>query len=629
MVKDIQINTDKTKDSYLAGHTVEVTAENPWDPLSKAFTKYKHTIKYPYRSSVYEPSEYYITVHVPSRSGSNKFTYKEPKDKVFYVEIFFRATDDPSSKDPLIVGFISPNWREGYTSLGRYSRKGCKSSSGEGSKCYYTWTYLKDKKKFTGDIDVDGSIREKELVTVLLEEIGHNISRPRKLVIRLGEKPDVGRHVLQYPDSGHYSEHNRKITVRKVEDTVVTGFDIYEHSIDTSVYVSDFYVSYLNNSRYFKIGYGSGYGNLMSVTAYFETGSKKLVLITFYLTSGTTHVYSYYDFVNELKGLKNWSTDDKIIKTLTPIGRRVSDLQRRLQQESERLKELISFVEGGSSGVNKNIKTEGPSDLDKQGDIGKGYTFKKVTLRPASAGDKPDGSSGGPWIVYNNLLISREKGMKIQNDREQSLLNSIYTIGDDSNKYKSITVYYTLKDSNYKALLVEFVEGGGGISNRGKLYIKRTDAEGKKWNFASADYISGGGTVNEGKLTQIAREAGIIEGITTTISSDGSSSSYSSAVGEGGSVGNVSRSNDKGVNNTARDPAVGSTGDNHSGSDSRTTYGQASPQAGDKKDNESDDIISTTVKIAGGVAGTAIGAGAIGGGAHYANGVIGVIKWLI
>ncbi|UKJ89178.1 hypothetical protein MACJ_002426 [Theileria orientalis] len=71
---------------------------------------------------------------------------------------------------------------------------------------------------------------------------------------------------------------------------------------------------------------------------------------------------------------------------------------------------------------------------------------------------------------------------------------------------------------------------------------------------------------------------------------------------------------------------------NHTSSDSSSHLKpQSESHTGDnqKQDDESDDIISTTVKIAGGVAGTAIGAGAIGGASYYISGVLSIIQWLI
>ncbi|UKJ89177.1 hypothetical protein MACJ_002425 [Theileria orientalis] len=55
------------------------------------------------------------------------------------------------------------------------------------------------------------------------------------------------------------------------------------------------------------------------------------------------------------------------------------------------------------------------------------------------------------------------------------------------------------------------------------------------------------------------------------------------------------------------------------------------PQLSDDKkdDDNNDESISKTAKIAGGVAGTAIGAGAIGVGAHYAHGVASLTHWLV
>ncbi|UKJ89325.2 hypothetical protein MACJ_002573 [Theileria orientalis] len=360
--KEIQIYTYRTVGSYSGPfYNNKVAEENPWDKLSKAFKKYTHTIKYPYKSRVYEPSEYYITVYVPSRSSSNKFTYRESKEKVFYVEFYYMATDNIATTDPLIVGFISPNWRE-HESLGRYSSKGCKTISGKGSKCYYPWTYLKGKKEFTGDVDTENAIIEKDLINGLLEELGtreRSLRRQDKLVINLNQKPgnDVGVSGLKYPESGYFKDGKRKITVKKVTKPDLTGYEKYVHTVDSPVIFQDFYVTYERNSMYIIAGSVSRGAKIESVDAYYENGtnpvrggSNNLVLITFTFrpSSGKLYAFSYYDFVTDLQRVKTWSTDvKKTIRDTDAISGRDADLQRRLQQESQRLNPLLIFVKPG------------------------------------------------------------------------------------------------------------------------------------------------------------------------------------------------------------------------------------------------------------------------------------------
>ncbi|UKJ89159.2 hypothetical protein MACJ_002406 [Theileria orientalis] len=340
-----------------------------------------------------------------------------------------------------------------------------------------------------------------------------------------------------------------------------------------------------------------------------------------------------------------------------------------LKDESENLNPLIEFVkEEGEK--NQNISDTLPEEIG-QDTVGKGNKFVKVTMTPnASDEDKPDGSSGGPWKVYNSKLLNLEKDKKIP---DYVLTRRVIFTNDDSitsSKYRSITVYYSTKGGkDYKALLVEFYASDMEY----KTYFKRGDAEGTEW----ANETISTSNVDEGVLTRIAKEAKIIqEG--SSVSSKGRpigpslpiSGSSSSDVGGGGSVGvdsgakgghgssssrpvergetstrgttgpsgengdsggNGNSNSDRGDGNTSRNEGVALTNDNHhSVSDSSTTYGQTSPQTKEKKDDKSDDSVSKKLKLAGaGVATTAIGAGAIGGGAHYAHGVLSVVNWLI
>ncbi|BAM41499.1 hypothetical protein TOT_030000761 [Theileria orientalis strain Shintoku] len=518
--KDIQIYIYRTGGSYTIGDAlvpVQIAQEKPWDKLSKAFTKYTHTIKYPYRSSVYEPSEYYITVY--GHSGSiNKFTYKEPKSKVHDVEVYFWADDDPSSKEPLIVGFISRNWRERELDLGRYSSKGCKSISGEGSKCYYTWTYLKGR-EFIGDVDTENAIMEKDLINGLLEVLGtreRRLNRKNKLVIRLDEQPVGGEGRSAYPESRYFKDRNKQVTVTKVTNTGVltglTGYDKYEHTVDSRVSVQDFYVTYGNNSMFIMTKLGSGRASLSNVTSYYKsTGNfKNLVLITFTFTGKSElYVYTYYDLVTNLQGVKTWSTDvKKTIRDTDAISGKGSDLQGKLQQEREKLKPLITFEKGDNRSKNKNIST-------RSHNIGRG-TFIKVVMT-ANTDDGPGGSSVGPWNVYNSKLFTLGVNTKI--DEKVLTSRSIFTtVTSGSNKYQSISVFYTLKDN--KALLVEFDkgDGSGGISGT-KTYFKRKD---KKGSFGASETINTSNTEQlERKLTEIAKEAKVIEGSSSSATGHG------------------------------------------------------------------------------------------------------------
>ncbi|UKJ89238.2 hypothetical protein MACJ_002486 [Theileria orientalis] len=412
LVTQIYINTYETGVSYNGTFfTTKVTSEIPWDPLSKLFKK-----------------------------------LNKPYQKVEKVELYFKATDT-SNTNPLILGFIY----------------------GESiSKSYYTLANLKRKKEYFGTIDNVESITENDLVTGLLEELGNSItSRQKKLVIRLDEKPDDeggGGGRSKYPDSGHYQ--SKKINVKK-EVTDVSGYDKYVHTVGSRDII-EFYVSYNRCSRYFRIGHGPGYSNLVSVTAYFETGgSNKLVLFLLYVGRGT--------------GL---------------------GLVARLQHESERLKPLITFKEDGRSS-NENI------DIGQEQNVGTGDKFKKLVMAPDTS-DKGAGFAVGPWNVYNDHLFTLESGMKIQ---PYGLLTGSNIFSTDvtdssSSKYNSITVYYTQDD---KALLVEFEKtcsSGIRIGTCTKIYFKRTTKDGKTWERADSEISVS--TVDEGKLTQMAKNANII-----------------------------------------------------------------------------------------------------------------------
>ncbi|UKJ89250.1 hypothetical protein MACJ_002498 [Theileria orientalis] len=553
--RQIDINTNQEVHYKTSGRLINVTQDKHWDPLSKVFKKYTHTINY---TPDERDSQYNIIVVAKGSVGRTiVFQYKNPSQRVEKVEVYFKGDHDIKTNEPLIVRFV---YQGGDYFLYGFEDD-CKSSIS--SKCYYAWSKLKNQET-TSTIDGVESISEKDLVTVLLEEIGSTIDRRNKVVIRLGEQPadhDV-REVLQYPDSGFYSERggNRKITVSKVVGRYnVPGYEGYEHTISSSVTsVSDFYVSYLNNSRFFKIGSELRGQHLHKVTAYFKNGSKNLVLITFtFRGKSELYVYSYFDFVKELKEVKSATeaTNTATAKIISGVdlisdddGVLGSGLKKRLEQEKEKLRPLISFVKGtglNDTGGNKNVITGLEQDVG-QDTLSQGYKFKKFNFTPITGDDIPEGDGnfvpGGQWIVYSTKLFNNNDSETITNE---DVLTPVITSSSNGNKYSMITVYYSTKsndNSDRKALLVEFVPGPGlGISSLGsgtKLYIKRKNKD-NTWANESASNI--GTSVNDRVLTDIATQAKII------VSPSNSDSSRGEA-----------RTSDQGVHtdNTARDAGI-------------------------------------------------------------------------
>ncbi|UKK01548.2 hypothetical protein MACK_002365 [Theileria orientalis] len=445
---EVQIQTSRTG-SYQGGGgqvTVEVTEEKHWDKLSKIFKRYRHAINYKDDGGVYN-------IALIGSGVKSEFTYENPNVRVKAVQVFFKGDAKPGKDNPLVVGFV---YDKGNTS-------GC-----NGNKCYYSWTALKSTRTSTGDIVRVESISEKDLINGLLEEIGNTSGvrgRMNKLVVRISEQPNNGQ--ATYPESAYFKDKgDRKITVTKQQVSGLTGYVGYEHSFAgvNSGLADDLYVSYGNNSRFFQTGTSA---KIQNVTAYYEDDSnpvsseKKLVLITFKLTNGSIREHKYYDFVSELKGIKDassWSTDVKKLSGLQTLSVFIgggSNLKTRLPEETERLRQLIAFQKGGAD--NQNVTTSGPNNVGSD-------KFIKYTMTPNKQDpDVPNKRSVGPWYVYNNKLLTKEP--------------------------------------KNKALLVEFDQVGGT-----KTYFRRKNKEGNTW--AKETGISSGG-VDAGKLNNIRTEAGV------------------------------------------------------------------------------------------------------------------------
>ncbi|UKK00349.2 hypothetical protein MACK_000421 [Theileria orientalis] len=206
------------------------------------------------------------------------------------------------------------------------------------------------------------------------------------------------------------------------------------------------------------------------------------------------------------------------ITTADSIGIGIGDdkaLLPKLQQQREKMRPLIAFVKG-SPGGNKNISKK---EVEIEGQVkGKeGYKFKKVVMTANTSdedGPGERGSSVGPWRVLSTKLITLGSDMKIQ---PETVLDSFYTTGinsSSSNKYESITVYYT---SNNQALLIEFDPGGRGT----KKYIKRVKqgVGGTSWESVPGIGISTGGEVTADDLAEIAKDANIVVASSNVISS--------------------------------------------------------------------------------------------------------------
>ncbi|UKK01413.2 hypothetical protein MACK_002227 [Theileria orientalis] len=478
MVQDIPINTNRTEKSYGDGTLyINVTEENPWDPVSKVFKMFTHTIKYP-PSEVYKSSNYNICVYVKT-SIRYTFKYEKPTYKVEKVEIYFRINDDISIMDPLILGFI-------------YGR----------SKVYYTYNHLTRHTPKYGYLSGEGLISQNDLLTRLLEEIGSSIGRAKKYVINLNQKPKDIVVPITYPESGHNKDN--KITVKKYPDEA--GLDKYEHTINADV--DGFYISCNRNSMYFQTGVGSGYYRLGTVTVYREkTGSKKPVLFQLNFPGRKTYEYTYFDFVAELKTGKS---DAKKITELSTIIPPDNQLKVRLEAEREKLKEAITFV--NQDGLkNENISS-------KEENVGQG-PFKKVILKP-NTNDAKEGSSVGPWKVYKNQLFTLEPGKKIEGDFLDDIARS---------KFSSITVFYNSKN---QALLVEFDQGGGS-----KNYFKRANKDGDSWDGEIILNTSDGELTK--KLTEIEKFEKVITGdSSSTVGRDaGIGTGVTAILGAGGGAG--------------------------------------------------------------------------------------------
>ncbi|UKK01429.2 hypothetical protein MACK_002243 [Theileria orientalis] len=521
--KEIKIETRTTSSLYIGGYAslggvgpiiVNVAGGKHWDPLSKAFKKYTHTIIYSTGGVVrYNESDYNINVVVPSTvrdGGPTKFTYKNPNQQVQDVEVYFWSNAKPSNHAPLILGFVY---------------------KGDGSKCYYTWSYLKGK-TLSGVLDTEKAISDKDLVTGLLEELGNTVHiRKNKHVIRIDEKPTGGKE-LKYPESAYFTKRsckssiNRQVTVKEekvyVNDKsvglgtkVLGGYVSYVHTVPGCNFeelddefseeevgglnncgVDGLYVSYGNNSRFFQAESGSGGRKITSVTVYFDTSDrdKKLLLIKFTLSLGTEYEYKYYDFVNDLKKekvKKKWATKAKILsglQTISDIGGGDSNLKKRLTEEKERLRQSIAFKQDkGSNSSNVNVTTKGPDPFSEGQGVGR-IKFQKVTMTPNTKDDDlPNTRSVGPWYVYSDYLFTNQKGQKIDD-------NANIDEGKSTRDYK------------YTALFLEFVPGSGrGSSTETKTYIRRGNREGTKW--VKADDINiGTGDDGDRSLLSLLKE---------------------------------------------------------------------------------------------------------------------------
>ncbi|UKJ89155.2 hypothetical protein MACJ_002402 [Theileria orientalis] len=515
---EIKIETNRSRYGYPEGHISNITRVDPWDSLSKIFKKYTHSIDYKGKSGVsYIPAEYKITFYYTTSNIG--FVLTNPDPQVKEVEVYLRANDS-SNNTPLILGFIYHSSDGGRTK--------CKTK-----KCYYTWSELKGSarstKTYNGTITAE-SIKENDLVARLLEEIGRDISRENKLVIRLDERPP-GEGRSSYPDSGYFTG-NKQVNVAKNEVTDVVGmadgtkYEKYEHTLATGVAgippggFQDLYVTYQGDIRYFKVAETRGQGYIAKVTGYFDyssdstgpvtTNSKRLVLIVFTIRAGSNHgayKYPYSEFVSDFSHVRPDNATDAFKTIISSSGglQRIGEgsyedsaLSVTLKEEKEKLDKLITFEQG--SGSNQHIKT---SQEDQVGTdtFNQGYTFMKVEMTP-------DTLSGGPWNVYNDHLFTNKLGSKIDTSATipKEVLDSV-TTREDTNKYRRITVYYSLKDGSsdteHKALLVQFDSSDGS-----RKYIKRLDVGGSQW--ADASTVIGVGGVSPAVLTEIARDAGII-----------------------------------------------------------------------------------------------------------------------
>ncbi|UKK01549.2 hypothetical protein MACK_002366 [Theileria orientalis] len=443
--KQLDIHTNVESRSYKsvgggAGLTVEVTKEEHWDPLSKIFKKVTHTIQYPTEG---DGSQYNIIV-VPksSRITTDTFKYFNPSKRVDIVEVFFKGTDNVKNVEPLVVRFV-------YNEYVDYG-----STSGDSNK-YYKWSNLKGQ--ISNSTISRESFSKNDLVARLLEELGPSLNRQNKIVIRLDEQPDGdGRGDHKYPGSG---KNKYKITVTKaVSSYQVEGYDGFEHTVGDRVNASEFYVSYGNDSRYFKIGSGvgvtSGQASLYKVSGYFETdGSRagKLVLFTFTFKQATglgfgdakLYGYSYYDFFNELKKVKSASeaTGSDAVKMITSSDVIEGGIQKKLQEEKAKLTPLISFETGNGvndTNGNKNVTTSEEQEFGND-TAGKGYKFKKVEMTPKISDVVPKGGDGsvvpgGPWTVFSTKLFIDGSGITIDKGATitGTVLGAITTSGINS-----------------------------------------------------------------------------------------------------------------------------------------------------------------------------------------------------